>query len=122
MALIALATVTHSVNTGQRYEGLEFEVLGGGALRLVGPLNGNHAPPGHHMLFILNRDGIPSVAQLVQVGPFKTGDIDGNGSVGIGDLLLLFASWGPCAGCDADLNGDGVVNVADMLIQVANWG
>ncbi len=50
------------------------------------------------------------------------GDIDGDGSVGITDLLLLLAAWGPCPGCPADLDGDGTAGINDLLILLANWG
>ena len=53
------------------------------------------------------------------------GDLNGDGVVGIGDLLALLAAWGPCADCDncpADLNGDCTVGIADLLILFANWG
>ena len=53
------------------------------------------------------------------------GDLNGDGVVGIGDLLALLAAWGPCADCDscpADLNGDCTVGVADLLLLFANWG
>ena len=121
VALIAPSTVTHSVNTTQRYVGLDFEVIGGGVLQVTGPLNGNHAPPGYYMLFAVNQDGVPSIADWVQVGDWLLGDVDGNGVVGIGDFLAVLAAWGPCAGCDADVDGDGVVGIIDLLIVLANW-
>ncbi len=52
-------------------------------------------------------------------------DLDGDGVVGIGDLLALFGLWGPCPGppgCPGDFNNDGTVGVADLLILFANWG
>ena len=48
-------------------------------------------------------------------------DLDGDGSVGVGDLLVLFAIWGS-PGPDGDFNNDGTVGVGDMLIMFANWG
>ena len=48
-------------------------------------------------------------------------DLDGNGTVGIGDLLVLFSLWGT-AGPLGDFNGDGNVGIADMLLMFANWG
>ncbi len=54
-----------------------------------------------------------------------TGDLDGDGTVGVSDLLILLASWGPCDDCDdcvADLDGDCNVGVSDLLILLANWG
>ena len=56
---------------------------------------------------------------------FALGDIDGNGSVGASDLLILLVNWGPCAACadcPADLNGDCSVGAADLLILLVNWG
>ncbi|MEE8156233.1 MAG: FG-GAP-like repeat-containing protein [Phycisphaerales bacterium] len=59
------------------------------------------------------------------IGGALLGDIDGDGSVGASDLLILLANWGPCRDCDdcpADLNGDCTVGAADLLILLANWG
>ena len=53
------------------------------------------------------------------------GDLDGDGQVGVKDLLILLGSWGPCdncANCPADLNVDCVVGVDDLLILLGNWG
>ena len=59
------------------------------------------------------------------IGPPVIGDLDGDGTVGVSDLLILLANWGPCADCDdcpADLNDNCAVGVADLLILLANWG
>lgn len=50
------------------------------------------------------------------------GDLDGNGTVDVLDMLALLGAWGACDGCPADLNDDGLVNVADLLILLGNWG
>ena len=49
-------------------------------------------------------------------------DIDGDCSVGFGDLISLLADWGPCPGCDTDLDGDGSVGFSDLLAALAQWG
>jgi hypothetical protein len=53
-------------------------------------------------------------------------DIDGDGAVGVADLLGLLAAWGPCpdppADCLADIDGDGNVGATDFLTLLANWG
>lgn len=60
--------------------------------------------------------------------PQIPGDLNGDGVVDTNDLLLLFASWGPCANCKlpgdcpADLNDDCTVNTIDLLLLFANWG
>ena len=33
---------------------------------------------------------------LFGISVASLGDLDGNGTVGIGDLLIMFANWGPC--------------------------
>lgn len=48
-------------------------------------------------------------------------DLDGDGSVGIGDVLVALGDWGPCSCCSSDLNGDGEVNVSDLLALIAAW-
>ncbi len=54
-------------------------------------------------------------------------DINGDGVVGINDLLILLAAWGPCPApclpsCAADLDLDGTVGTSDLLILLGNWG
>ncbi len=48
------------------------------------------------------------------------GDLDGNGSVGTGDLLELFTQWGTDG--PADFDGSGAVGTGDLLILLSNWG
>jgi hypothetical protein len=49
------------------------------------------------------------------------GDVDGDGVVGVNDLLAVIGAWGPCQGCTEDINNDGVVNVTDLLEVIGNW-
>jgi hypothetical protein len=56
-----------------------------------------------------------------------SGDIDGDGSVGVTDFLAILAAWGPCPdpcppSCPADLDGDCEVGVTDFLALLAVWG
>ena len=67
ITMIALGTVTHGFNMGQRIVRPAFS-QGSGGLNVTAPANGNVAPPGYYMLFILNSSGVPSVAKMVQVG------------------------------------------------------
>jgi galactose oxidase len=63
---IKLSSVTHSFNTGQRYNSLAFKVVGAG-LDITAPASANASPPGHYMLFLLNQHGVPSVASIVRI-------------------------------------------------------
>ena len=51
-----------------------------------------------------------------------TGDIDGDGDVGVTDFLELLAAWGPNPGHPADLDGDDEVGITDFLALLAVWG
>ena len=53
--------------------------------------------------------------------PSCEADIDGNGSVDVGDLLDVIDAWGQ-VDSPADVNEDGVVNVSDLLLIISNWG
>jgi len=49
-------------------------------------------------------------------------DLDGDGSIGGGDLALLLSAWGACKGCAADLDGNGDVGASDLAIVLSAWG
>src|SRR5229473_637032 len=66
VTLIALGSVTHHVNMGQRISRPAFSQASGG-LNVTAPSNPNTTPPGYYMLFILNSNGVPSVAKIVQI-------------------------------------------------------
>ena len=63
---IRLSSVTHANNMEQRFSRLNFSQVTDG-LNVVAPSNPNLAPPGYYMLFILNSDGVPSVAEIVRI-------------------------------------------------------
>ena len=62
---IALSSTTHAFNMNQRINRLSFSQVTGG-LNVVAPADANLAPPGYYMLFILNTNGVPSVAKVIQ--------------------------------------------------------
>jgi hypothetical protein len=66
VSLIRLGSVTHAFDENQRYIGLGFTRTPGGLI-VAAPANPNLAPPGHYMLFILNGNGVPSVARIIQI-------------------------------------------------------
>ena len=61
---------------------------------------------------------IDAVADVAPAGP--TGDLDGDGIVGGGDLGLLLVAWGGTG--PADLDGDGVVGGGDLGLLLAGFG
>ena len=68
VTLIRLASSTHAFDMSQRLNTLAFSVASGGqSLTLTPPAAGRIAPPGPYLLFILNQEGVPSVAQTVML-------------------------------------------------------
>ncbi|MHC5004864.1 MAG: thrombospondin type 3 repeat-containing protein, partial [Planctomycetota bacterium] len=71
--------------------------------------------------FTLNLDG-PSCGS----GSDVPGDADGDGVVGVDDLVLVILGWGPCPGppvaCSGDVDGSGHVDVDDVVMVILNWG
>jgi hypothetical protein len=67
VALVRLGAVTHSVNMEQRYVPLSFNA-DDETVRATTPTSPNLAPPGVYMLFLIDANGVPSVAKMVRVG------------------------------------------------------
>jgi hypothetical protein len=67
VALIRSSSVTHSLNTDQRYVGLEILSSSYNKLKLKSPPDSNIAPPGYYMLFVLDRKQIPSISKFVHL-------------------------------------------------------
>jgi len=66
VVLVRPGATTHSFNTDQREVGLTY-TPGAMGLTLTAPPNGNIAPPGYYMLFVVNSAGVPSVAAFVKL-------------------------------------------------------
>jgi hypothetical protein len=66
VALVRLGAVTHSDNMEQRYVPLQF-TAGATSLSATVPSSANVVPPGFYMLFIIDANGVPSVASMVSV-------------------------------------------------------
>jgi hypothetical protein len=48
-------------------------------------------------------------------------DLNGNGTVDFGDLLVIIGAWGASGG-PADLDGSGTVDFGDLLAAIGAWG
>jgi hypothetical protein len=66
VVLVRPGTPTHAFDMDQRLVELAF-TAGNGVLNVTAPPNGNIAPPGYYMLFVLNTSGVPSVARFVKL-------------------------------------------------------
>ncbi|HEX5163351.1 MAG TPA: putative Ig domain-containing protein [Steroidobacteraceae bacterium] len=67
VSFIKTGSTTHSNNMDQRYLQLPF-TANGNLLDVQLPSRAGDVPPGYYMLFVLNSQGVPSVARMVRVG------------------------------------------------------
>ena len=68
VALIRNGSVTHATNNDQRFVALEAASRSGNEIRVLAPPNGNVAPPGYYMLWVVDNAGNPcQVARFVRL-------------------------------------------------------
>lgn len=65
--------------------------------------------------------GLEMTVEVVESSGVE-GDVDGDGEVGVTDLLDVISDWGRCPCCPTDLNGDDAVDVNELLNVISNWG
>ena len=89
--LVSLAADTHQIDMDQHFVPLSF-TTGSGGLSIQSPSSPGLAPPGNYMLFILNNQGVPSVAAPITItaaaptapaAPTVVTATPGNGSAGV---------------------------------------
>jgi len=69
-----------------------------------------------------NQGTIVGEDDIIIINPPMPGDADGDGIVGILDILVVIAEWGPCPDdCNSDFDDNGVVDILDILVVIANW-
>ena len=66
VVLIRPGAATHAFDMDQRLVKMNF-TAGASVLDVTAPPNGNIAPPGYYMLFVLNSAGVPSIASWVHL-------------------------------------------------------
>jgi len=115
VVMIKHGSVTHSWNMEQRFVELTF-AASGNRLSVQAPARAADAPPGFYMLFVLDANGVPSVAKTVRINvaeqpnpatvPTLSAIADRSGTVGSAVLLQPAAS---------DPNGDALAFSATGL-------
>jgi uncharacterized repeat protein (TIGR02543 family) len=68
VVLVRPGAPTHAFDMEQRVVSLAFQP-GSGQVTAIAPPDGNVAPPGYYMLFLVNSAGVPSIATFVQLSP-----------------------------------------------------
>jgi galactose oxidase len=67
---IRLPSMTHASDQSQRINVLKFH-CDDGSLTVTAPERLEICPPGHYMLFVLSKAGVPSLARIIQISPLK---------------------------------------------------
>ncbi len=97
VSLVRLGSSTHNFDQNQRFVPLNFSTSGG-SLSVTAPSGPGSAPPGYYMLFIVDSNGVPSVASFVRFpaayedsqAPSAPGSLHASGGVGTVNL-----GWDP---------------------------
>jgi hypothetical protein len=63
---IRLPSATHAMDYNQRINFLNFTVSAG-RLEVIAPGQPEDCPPGHYMLFLLNKEKVPSIAKIIRI-------------------------------------------------------
>jgi hypothetical protein len=67
----------------------------------------------------------PYAVRLQDTTQPMPGDVNGDGSVNVDDLIAVILAWGPCpappAACQADVNGSGSVDADDLVLVILLW-
>lgn len=69
VVLLRPGAVTHGFNMSQRFVGCSVIGRNANSIEVQAPPNGNVAPPGYYLLFILNGGRVPSIANWIHIGP-----------------------------------------------------
>ena len=69
VSLVKNGVTTHSFDSGQRLVDLDIVTRAGGQVQATVTDNPNFAPPGWYMLFLVDQEGVPSIATWVQLVP-----------------------------------------------------
>src|SRR6266403_252965 len=105
VALIRNGANTHAFDMDQRMVSLAF-TKGTGKLTVTAPPNAKIAPPGYYMLFIVEANGVPSVAPFVQVSS-NPGNQPPRGTINLpaGDVTISAGQPVNFAGSATDADG-----------------
>ena len=117
-------SVTHGQNWTQRANVFELGdelSLGVGGVNITLPGNGNEAPVGYYMLFLVDNNGVPSIAEWVRatpnLPPLSPADFDDDGDVDGDDLVIMQGNYGlfGLGQSEGDTDEDGDVDGRDFL-------
>jgi plastocyanin len=69
VVLMSAGAVTHGFNQNQRYIGCVITGTTSTTVHATAPPNGNLAPPGYYLLFLVDHDRVPSIGRWIRLTP-----------------------------------------------------
>jgi cytochrome c peroxidase len=118
VSFMRTGSVTHNNNQSQRFLELSFSQTAGG-LNVVLPADGNLAPAGEYMLFLVDSSGVPSIATFIRMLIDRDGDgilDDGDASLFEGDSVCTANNVTDCDdNCPLDSNPSQIDTDADAM-------
>ncbi len=109
---LRVGSTTHTFDESQRFMHLGFTQASGG-INVTTPANGNIAPPGFYMLFLLNSSGVPSVAKIIQI-------TQGGGSTGTVTGTVTSTSGAPLADAQVNSGSASATTASDGTYTLSN--
>jgi hypothetical protein len=67
VVLLRPGAVTHAFNHNQRYVGCTITGASANEVHATAPPDGNVAPPGHYLLFLVDHDRVPSLGAWIRL-------------------------------------------------------
>ena len=117
--MTATSLLTETRLTGP--SGVMHQVNGTASLDFCGTL-----APGQYVLFSRARGvGGGSGQHNIALRIAKPGDVNGDQSVNVDDLLSVIGAWGGCGNpqdCPQDITCNNEINIDDLLAVIGNWG
>jgi hypothetical protein len=117
VVLIRPGAPTHAFDMDQRLVGMSF-TKGSGTLTVTAPPNGNIAPPGYYLLFLVNSSGVPSVAKFTKLSGSSGGNpaptvtsITPNSGTTAGGTTVSITGTGFLAGATVNIGGNTATGV-----------
>ena len=127
VCLIKLGSDTHAFDFDLRRVPLAFVQTSGG-LTVSAPASGTIAPPGFYMLFVLDSNGVPSVARMVQVGDAGVAITESSGTTtvtegGATDTYSVVLTKQPVANVTVTVNAGPLLTAAPNVLTFTtlNW-
>jgi len=123
VSLVKLGNVTHHFDWSHRFVWLQIQGSTSSSVTVAAPLNGNIAPPGYYMIFILNSSGTPSIGKIIQIGqtPIPTNPDTTPPTIGIYSPSSRASIVGPSSGVPVTVLGtssDTQTGVSSVVVSI----